>query len=191
MPLINIQNVKTLSEDFSSLKKYTFEYENLAGEKQLQVREAYDRGNGMTALLYNSATKKMILTKQFRLPTFLNANGDGMMIEACAGKLEEKDPEKGMLREIEEETGYRLEALQKVYELYMSPGSVTEKIYFYVGEYREDQKVNAGGGLATEQENIEVLEVSSNEAFEMMRTGVIKDAKTVILLQYAIIHGLS
>lgn len=190
MGLVKIHSTEVLHQAWSSLKKYTFEFLTTRGETQTQVREAYNRGNGMTALLYNPHKKTVILTQQFRLPTYLNGNLDGLMIEACAGKLEAEEPAKGMIREIEEETGLRVPEVKKVFELYMSPGSVTEKIYFFLASYDESMKVSEGGGLAHEQENIEVLEMPFDKAFEKIEKGKIKDAKTIILLQHARIKGL-
>ncbi|MEX1239541.1 MAG: GDP-mannose pyrophosphatase NudK [Cyclobacteriaceae bacterium] len=183
--LVKIVEKKLLSDNWYKLHKYTFEITDNQGNSRKQVREAYDRGNGAVILLYNLKKKTVILTRQFRLPTFVNGNADGMMIEACAGLLDEDKPEDCIRRETEEETGYRIEHVQKIYEAYMSPGSVTEILYFFIGEYSTDQKVNDGGGVDHEQENIEVLELSFAKALEMIRTGEIKDAKTIMLLQHA------
>ena len=132
----------------------------------------------------------MILTKQFRIPTYINGNDDGMMIEACAGLLDEDQPEACIKRETEEETGYNISKVERVFEAYMSPGSVTEILYFFVAEYDASMKVSEGGGADDGQENIEVLELNFEEALNMMQTGAIKDAKTMMLLQYAQIHQL-
>lgn len=177
-------------KSWSSLTKYTYEYTLPDGRVQTQVREAYDRGNGITALLYHPGNKTVILTQQFRLPTYLNGNSSGLMIEACAGKLEKEDPAKGIIREIEEETGHRVKKVEKIFEAYMSPGSVTELIHFYLAQYDESTKISQGGGLESEQENIEVLEIPLSEALDYIREGKIKDGKTIMLLQYAQIHGL-
>ena len=179
---------KLLSDNWYKLYKYTFEITGKTGAKHEQVREAYDRGNGAVILLYNIESKNIILTRQFRLPTFVNGNPDGMMIEACAGLLDDDDPEDCIRRETEEETGYRINHVKKIFEAFMSPGSVTEILHFFTGEYAKDQKVHEGGGVEHEQENIEVLELSFSKAYEMIRTGEIKDAKTIILLQYAKLH---
>lgn len=176
---------KLLSDNWYKLYKYTFEITDRQGKVLKQVREAYDRGNGAVILLYNRENRTVILTRQFRLPTFINGNPDGMMVEACAGLLDEDEPEDCIRRETEEETGYRIEHVQKVYEAYMSPGSVTEILHFFVGEYSKDQKVNQGGGVAHEQENIEVLELEFEKAWHMISSGDIRDAKTIMLLQYA------
>jgi nudix-type nucleoside diphosphatase (YffH/AdpP family) len=135
-------------------------------------------------LLYNKAKKTVIMIKQFRLPTFLNGNPTGYLIEACAGLLDDLNPEECIKKETEEETGYKLESVEKVFESYMSPGSVTEILHFFIAEYDAEMKVSAGGGAANEHENIEVLEIPFESAFEMIQTGQIRDAKTIMLLQY-------
>lgn len=186
--MTNIRNMKieTLSQTWSRLEKYTYEYQNPDGQWEEQVRESYNRGDGVTVLLYDPEKKKVLLTKQFRLPTYVNGNPDGMLIETCAGKLgKNEDPLKGILREIEEETGHRLTEAKKVFEAYMSPGSVTEIIHFYLARYNDQTKVSAGGGLAEEQENIQMLEFSLPEALKKIKNGEIRDGKTIMLLQYA------
>jgi nudix-type nucleoside diphosphatase (YffH/AdpP family) len=130
----------------------------------------------------------VVLTRQFRLPTYLNGNTSGMVIEACAGLLDTENPEECIIRETEEETGYRLSSVKKVFQSYMSPGSVTEILHFFIGEYQSEMKVSEGGGLAEEHENIEVLEYSFDEAYQMIASGEINDAKTIMLLQYAKIN---
>lgn len=182
---VRILEKKLLSDNWYKLYKYTFQVIGRDGKVHQQVREAYDRGNGAVILLYNSTNKTVILTRQFRLPTFINGNTDGQMIEACAGLLDEDNAEDCIRRETEEETGYRIEHVQKIYEAYMSPGSVTEILHFFTGEYFPEQKVNEGGGVAHEQENIQVLELSFNQAWKMIGSGEIRDAKTIMLLQYA------
>lgn len=188
MSKIKIKEKEILSQGWSTLQKITYEYKTDSHEWQKQTREAYDRGNGITVLLYNTTQSSVILTKQFRIPTYLNGNDTGMMIETCAGKLEDENPEAGMIREIEEETGYRISNITKVFEAYMSPGSVTELLHFFIAPYDKSMRVSQGGGLDSEQENIEVLEMSFKEALEMIKTGDIKDAKTIMLLQYARIN---
>ncbi len=181
-----IKNVKTdvLFDNWATLKRVTYEYSNSDGKWETQKREVYDRGNGAVILLYNRKQKTVILTKQFRLATFLNGNTTGMLIEACAGLLDDESPEEGIKRETEEETGYKINKITKVFESYMSPGSVTEILYFFIAEYGSDMKVNNGGGVAHEQENIEVLEIKFIDAVRMIETGEIMDAKTIMLLQY-------
>lgn len=179
-----IINTEILSDNWYTLKKVTYEYVKSDGSRQTQVREAYDRGNGATILLYNPEKGTVILTRQFRLPTFINGNETGMLIEACAGLLDNDNPEDCIRRETEEETGYQIASVKKVFEAYMSPGSVTEILHFYVAEYREAQKVHEGGGMDDEQEDIEVLELDTEQAYRMIETGEIKDGKTIMLLQH-------
>lgn len=187
---VKIRETAILSDNWYTLKKITYEYRQKDGSVQVQTREAYDRGNGATILLYNSAAKTVILTRQFRLPTFINGNADGMLIEACAGLLDKDNPEDCIRRETEEETGYKISAVRKIFEAYMSPGSVTEILYFFVAAYTAAMKVSAGGGVEQEQENIEVLEMPAATALQMVKDGSIKDAKTIMLLQYATLNGL-
>lgn len=187
---VKILDTSILSNNWYTLKKVVFEYCNAAGQWETQTREAYDRGNGATILLYNKSSGTIILTRQFRMPTFINGNSDGMLIEACAGLLDDDNPEDCIRRETEEETGYKISAVQKVFEAYMSPGSVTEILYFFVAAYENEMKVSEGGGHPMENENIEVLELAFSDAINMVSTGEIKDAKTIMLLQYAQIHEL-
>ena len=189
-PNVKIIEEKVLSDNWYVLKKIIFEYRNKQGEWQTQSREAYDRGNRATILLYNKENQTVVLTEQFRMPTYINGNDSGMLIEACAGLLDKDNPEDCIRRETEEETGYRIGEVTKVFEAYMSPGSVTEILYFFVAEYSKAMKVNDGGGAADEQENIDVLEIDFRKAIEMIRTGEIKDGKTIMLLQYAQINYL-
>jgi len=190
MSVINITKTEILSDNWYTLKKVTFETTGNDGIKSIHEREAYDRGNGATILLYNKAEKTVVLTRQFRMPTFINGNETGYLIECCAGLLDKDNAEDCIKKETEEETGFRISAVQKVFEAYMSPGSVTELIYFFVAEYTSDMKVNEGGGLKEEDEHIEVLELPFEKAIDMIRTGEIKDGKTIMLLQYALIHQL-
>ena len=186
-----IKNLKTeiLSNNWYTLKKVTYDYLTNGTWKTLN-REAYDRGNGAVILLYNKTLKTVILIKQFRLPTYINGNETGMLIEACAGLLDQDNPEDCIRRETEEETGYKITEIKKVFEAYLSPGSVTEILHFFIAEYSKDMKVNDGGGLDHEQENIEVLEIKFDEAMNMIDNGEIKDAKTIMLLQYLKLHQL-
>jgi GDP-mannose pyrophosphatase NudK len=189
-PEIEIKETKLLSDNWYILNRVSFSYKKENEESEIHTREVYDRGNGAGILLYNSAKKTVILTRQFRLPTFLNGNKTGMMIEVCAGLLDQDNPESAIIRETEEETGYRISKVQKVFESYMSPGAVTEILYLFVGEYDESMKVSEGGGLDAEQENIEVLEYTFDEAYAMIESGEITDAKTILLLQHAKIKNL-
>lgn len=187
-----IKNIdrKVLSDNWYTLNKYSFDYQQNNGEWKRQEREAYDRGNGATILLYNSAKRSVILTRQFRMPTFVNGNTDGMMIETCAGLLDENNAEDCIRKEAEEETGYKIDKVKKIFEAYMSPGSVTEIIYFFIAEYSAAMKVGEGGGLEHEQENIEVLELGFDEAYAMIGSGQIRDGKSIMLLQYAKLHNI-
>ncbi len=181
---IKIIKSEVICKSWHTLRKITFEHLQKDGTWQIQSREAYDRGNGAVVLLYNKERKSIILTKQFRMPTYINGNHTGMLIEACAGLLDNDNPEDAIKRETEEETGYKITDVRKIYEAYMSPGSVTEILYFFIAEYSKDMKVHEGGGVAHEQEIIEVLEMDFQQAMEMIETGEIKDAKTIMLLQY-------
>lgn len=181
---------KLLSNNWYQLYKYSFEYLTPDGKWEKQQREVYDRGNGSAILLYNQEKQSVILTRQFRLPSYVNGNDDGMMIEACAGLLDENNPEDCIKKEAEEETGYKIDDVTKIFETYMSPGAVTEIIYFFVAKYSDEMKVSEGGGLEQEHEYIEVLELSFNEALSMVGSGEIKDAKTIMLLQYAKLNKL-
>ncbi len=187
-----IKNIdkKVLSDNWYILNKYTYEYQKDDGSWETQQREAYDRGNGAAILLYNKKKGTIVLTKQFRMPTYVNGNEDGMMVEVCAGLLDGLNPEECIKKEVEEETGYQIDRVRKVFESYMSPGSVTEILYFFVGEYEEKMRVNEGGGAEDETENIEVLELDFESALGMIASGEIRDAKSIMLLQYAKIHQL-
>lgn len=187
---IKIRKTEILSDNWYILNKVTYDYQKKDGTWETHAREAYDRGNGATILLYNKARKTVILTRQFRLPTYINGNESGMLIEACAGLLDKNNPEDCIRKETEEETGFRINKVEKVFESYMSPGSVTEILYFFVAEYDQKMKVSDGGGLEEEQENIEVLELDFDLAYNMIGTGEIKDGKTIMLLQYAKINHL-
>lgn len=184
---ITILEEKLLSDNWYILKKFTYQYQTRLGETRTSSREAYDRGNGATVLLYNKDKDTVILTRQFRLPTFINGNRSGMLIETCAGLLDNDEPEKAIRRETEEETGYRIERVDKVFEAYMSPGSVTEKLYFFLAYYTDQQKVFEGGGV--DDEDIEVIEIPFTQAMKMVRAGEIQDGKTIMLLQHLLISG--
>ncbi|MGB5434764.1 MAG: GDP-mannose pyrophosphatase NudK [Maribacter sp.] len=188
----HIRNIKTelLSDNWYTLNRITFDYQKEDGSWETQVREAYDRGNGAAILLYNKKKKTVVLTRQFRMPTYINGNEDGMMIEACAGLLDGDHPEACIKKEVEEETGYMVDDVKKVCETYMSPGSVTEILYLFVAAYEDTMKIGEGGGAEDETENIEVLELSFATALKMVAAGEIKDAKTILLLQYAQLNNL-
>lgn len=187
---VEIINTEILSDNWYTLRKITYRYKKKAGTWHTQSREAYDRGNGATILLYNKEQKTVILTRQFRLPTFVNGNSSGMLIETCAGLLDKDNAEDCIRRETEEETGYKITDVRKIFEAYMSPGSVTEILYFFVAEYSRSMKVNEGGGVEHEEENIEVLEIDILDALKMIDTGEIKDGKTIMLLQYVKLHNI-
>ncbi|RMF04749.1 MAG: GDP-mannose pyrophosphatase NudK [Bacteroidetes bacterium] len=188
--MIRNHRSELLSGHWYILRKHTYEYRRRDGQWSEQVREVYDRGNGAAILLYNLQQATVLLTRQFRLPTYLNGNPDGMLIEVCAGLLDDDDPLSCIKREVEEETGYRITEVTKVLEAYMSPGAVTEMLHLFVGEYQAAQQVSDGGGLAEEAEDIEVLEMPFTEALAMIKDGHIRDAKTIMLLQYAQLEGL-
>lgn len=181
---IKITKTEILSDNWYTLNKITFDNTKSDGTIQTQSREAYDRGNGAVILLYNKEINTVILTRQFRLPTYINGNSTGMLIEACAGLLDNDNPEECIKRETEEETGYKITHVEKVFEAYMSPGSVTEILHFFIAAYSEEMKAADGGGLEEEGEDIEVMELPFNTALTMIDTGEIKDAKTIMLLQY-------
>lgn len=190
-PRIKNLAIQILSDNWYTLKKATFDYLGHDGQWHNQQREAYDRGNGATVLLMNPTQQTVILTRQFRLPTYLNGNPTGMLIESCAGLLDADTPEICVQREAQEETGYEISHVRRVFQAYMSPGSVTEVVRFFVAQYDKSMQISAGGGLAHEHENIEVLELDFAVAYAMIGTGEICDGKTIMLLQYAKIHGLT
>jgi GDP-mannose pyrophosphatase NudK len=187
---IRILEEKIIHKGWTLIKATTFELLRRDGAWQRQTRETYDRGNGATILLYQPKQGTVILTRQFRFPTFVNGNADGMLIETCAGMLDTDDALTCIKRETEEETGYKIDHVRKVFEAYMSPGSVTERVYFFVGEYSAAHKVSDGGGHPHEGEDIEVLELPLDEALALITSGQICDGKTIMLLQYAKLHGL-
>jgi nudix-type nucleoside diphosphatase (YffH/AdpP family) len=176
-----------LSDDWYLLKKTIYDFRRADGSWQRQQRETYDRGNGATLLLYQLASRKVVLIRQFRFPAYVNGH-DGMLVEAPAGLLDQATPEQRIRAEAEEETGYRVGEVRKVFEAFMSPGSVTEKLYFFVAEFDDASKVSEGGGIEDEGEDIEVLELGFDEAMAMIQRGEIVDGKTIMLLQYAALH---
>ncbi len=181
---IKVKETAILSNNWGILNEITFEIKNSDGRWEKQVRESYDTGDGATVLLYNKTTGKIVLTRQFRLPTYLNGNPGGYLTEACAGLLEQDTPEECVIKEALEETGYEISNPKKVFEAYMSPGSVTEIMHFFIAEYSGEQKINNGGGLDDEQEDIEVIELDFREAWKMVETGELRDAKTIMLFQH-------
>lgn len=184
---VRVVDVRTLSDNWYLLKTTTFDFLRADGTWQRQHRETYDRGNGAVLLLYDRARETVILTRQFRFPAYVNGH-DGMLIEAPAGLLDQATPEERIRAEVEEETGYRVGAVRKIFEAFMSPGSVTEKLYFFLAEYDAAAKAGRGGGIASEGEDIEVLELPFAVALNMIDSGDITDGKTIMLLQYAALH---
>jgi nudix-type nucleoside diphosphatase (YffH/AdpP family) len=182
---------KTLSNNWATLDRIDFDYQFPDGSWKRLSRESYNRGNGACVFLYNRDTGNVILTKQFRMPAYANDNNDGMSVELCAGAIDKnEDPKVCIIREVEEEVGLRINNAELVMENYMSPGAVTEKMYYFIGEYKDSDKITSGGGLEVEDEDIEVLELPFLQVLKMMNSGEIKDAKTVILLQYAQLRSL-
>jgi nudix-type nucleoside diphosphatase (YffH/AdpP family) len=186
---IRIIDSETLSDNWYILKKFTFDKQRRDGEWQRQSREVYDRGNGATILLYNRDKKTVILTRQFRFPVFINGH-EGDLIEAAAGLLDNMDPESRIKAEAEEETGFRVSRVEKIFEAYMSPGSVTEKLYFYLAEYHPRDQTGKGGGIKSEGEDIDVLEVTLDEALRGIETGQIVDGKTIMLIYHVALKGI-
>jgi nudix-type nucleoside diphosphatase (YffH/AdpP family) len=186
---VRIIDTTVLSNDWYLLKKTTFDFQRRDGTWQRQSRETYDRGNGATILLVNRDRRTVVLTRQFRLPAFVNGH-DGMMIEAAGGLLDNALPEERIRAEVEEETGYRVNNVQKVFEAYMSPGSVTEKLYFFIAEYDASTRVGHGGGVEAEGEDLEVIELTLDDALLAVRRGEIVDAKTIMLLQFAALNNV-
>jgi len=184
---VRVKDVRVLSDNHYILKTTTFEWRRNSGEWQTQARETYDRGNGAALLPYNLAQRSVVLVRQFRYPAYVNGCDD-LLIEAAAGLLDNESPEVRILAEAEEETGYRLGKVQKVFEAFMSPGAITEKLHFFVAEYEARMRVGSGGGIATEGEDIEVLELPIDSALAMIGDGRIVDAKTIMLLQYAALN---
>jgi len=186
---VRIISEQLLSDNWYTLKKYTFSLLRRDGQWQEQSREAYDRGNGAVVLLYNRDKKSVVLTRQFRFPIYLNGH-DGFLIEAAAGLLDNASPETRIVAEAEEETGFRVTRVEKVFEAFMSPGSVTEKLYFFIAEYADQQRNGEGGGIAEEGEDIEVLEMDFDQALQAITDGNIMDAKTIMLLQHLRLKGI-
>ena len=185
-PAIEIVKTEVLADDWYVLRKVTFNIRKRNGAWETQSREAYDRGNGATILLYDVERRTVILTRQFRLPTYVNGNASGMLIETCAGLLDRDEPEQCITRELREETGFIVHDVRKVMQAYMSPGSVTEMLYFFVAAYSHAQRVEEGGGI--EEEEIEVIEMPFDDAMRQVTSGEIMDGKTILLLQFAALH---
>lgn len=184
---IRVKNVRVLSSNYATLKDTTFEWRRANGEWQTQTRETFDRGNAATLLPYHLKQRTVVLVKQFRYPAYVNGYDD-LLIEAAAGLLDNESPEVRIRAEAEEEIGYRLGEVRKIFEAFMSPGAVTEKIHFFVAEYEAKMRIGSGGGIAEEGEDIEVLELPIEQALVMIDDGRIADAKTIMLLQYAALN---
>lgn len=184
---VRVEDVTILSNDWYILKKTTFSFRRSDGSWQRQSRETYDRGNGATILLYDPSRRTVILTRQFRYPAFVNGHDD-LLIEAPAGLLDNAAPEVRIRAETEEETGFRVRDVRPIFDAFMSPGSVTERLHFFVGRYEPGDRISAGGGNEIEGEDIAVLEIGIDEALSMIGSGVIRDGKTIMLLQYAALH---
>jgi nudix-type nucleoside diphosphatase (YffH/AdpP family) len=189
-PRVRIREVEVLSDAWYVLRRTTFEFERRDGTWSREQRENYDRGDGATILLYDARAGRVLLTRQFRLPAYVNGHPNGMLIEAPAGLLEDEGAEESIRREAEEETGVRVGEVERIFEVYMSPGSVTERVAFFAAPYTPRQRVSDGGGLADDGEDIEVLELGLGEALAMLERGEIVDAKTIMLLQWAERRGL-
>jgi GDP-mannose pyrophosphatase NudK len=185
-PLIEVLETQVLSDDWYVLRKIKFKIRRRDGAWETQSREAYDRGNGATILLYDLSRRTVILTRQFRLPTYVNGNASGMLVETCAGLLDQENPEACITRELREETGFEIRRVRKVMEAYMSPGSVTEILHFFIAEYSQAHRVAGGGGV--EEEDIEVIELPFEDALGQVASGEIRDGKTIMLLQHAALH---
>lgn len=185
-PAIDIVKTEVLSDNWYVLRKITYRMRKADGTWVERTRETYDRGNGATILLYDLQRRTVLLTRQFRLPTYVNGNASGMLVETCAGLLDADNPEDAIRRETREEIGYEIGAVRKVFEAYMSPGSVTEILHFFVAEYSAAERVSDGGGI--DDEDIEVIEMDFDAALAAIRSGAIRDGKTIMLLQYAALH---
>ena len=190
-PRVRITGVEVLSSNWYTLRKATFEYLGRDGQWTVQHREAYDRGNGAVILLLDPDRRTIILTRQFRMPAYLNGHPDGMLVEAPAGLLDDDDPATAVRRELQEETGYTVEHVVQLFDVFMSPGSVTERVVFFAGVYGSGDRTSSGGGEASEGEDIEIIEVDLDDAHEMVRRGEIRDAKTIMLIQWALLEGVA
>jgi nudix-type nucleoside diphosphatase (YffH/AdpP family) len=188
---VRIERVDVLSDNWYTLRKYTYTYRRRDGREQRQDREAYDRGDGCCILLHDKARGTILLTKQFRLPAFVNGHPDGMLLELPAGLLDEDDPATAIRREAEEETGYRIKQVKEVFSAYMSPGAVTERLHFFTADYTPADRVSAGGGHEAEGEDIEIVEVTLTDALAMIERGEIVDAKTIMLIYHAALKALT
>jgi nudix-type nucleoside diphosphatase (YffH/AdpP family) len=188
-PDVVVRDVEVTSDGWHVLRRTTFDYRRRDGRWETQQRETYDRGNGATILLYDPDRRTVLVTRQFRLPAYVNDHPDGMLIEAAAGLLDDQDPETAIRRETEEELGVAIGEPQHIYDVYMSPGSVTERLHFYAAPYTPAARAGTGGGVAAEGEDIEVLELDYGRALAMVEDGRIADGKTIMLLYWAAVRG--
>ncbi|MGW9210360.1 NUDIX domain-containing protein [Embleya sp. NPDC055664] len=188
-PRVRIHDVEVLSCDWYVLRKTTFDYRHADGHWSREQRENYDRGDGATILLYDVEQRTVLLTRQFRLPAYVNEHPDGFLIETAAGLLDGDAPEEAIRREAAEETGHVVGTPEHVFDVYMSPGSVTERVHFFAAPYGPGTAAGLGGGIAAEGEDIDTLELPFTEALAMIRDGRIADAKTIMLLQWAALDG--
>ena len=186
---VRIVDVELIAAGWHVLRATTFDYQHADGRWSRERRETYDRGNGATILLYDPHRRTVLLSRQFRYPVYVNDHPDGLLIETAAGLLDDDDPETAIRRETEEELGVRVGRLEHVFDVFMSPGSVTERVHFYAAPYTDADRIGAGGGLADDGEDIEVLELAFTTALSMTTDGRIVDAKTIMLLQWAALHG--
>ncbi|MFD3529986.1 NUDIX domain-containing protein [Streptomyces sp. NPDC058664] len=188
-PDVVVRDVELTSQGWHVLRRTTFDYRRRDGRWETQQRETYDRGDGAVVLPYDAERGLVLLTRQFRYPAYVNGHPDGMLVEAAAGLLDDDDPLDAVRREAAEELGVTLGPLTHVLDAYMSPGSVTERLHFYAAPYTPADRDGSGGGLEEEGEDIEVLELSFADALAMVRDGHIADGKTILLLQWAALHG--
>jgi nudix-type nucleoside diphosphatase (YffH/AdpP family) len=188
-PRVKVRDVEVLAAAWHVLRRTTLDYQHADGHWSHEQRETYDRGNGATILLYDPDRATVLLSRQFRYPAYVNAHPDGMLIETAAGLLDADDPETAIRRETQEELGVTVRDLQHVFDVYMSPGSVTECLHCYAAAYSPADRTSIGGGVAGEGEDIEVLELPFAQALEMITSGGIVDAKTIMLLQWAALAG--
>ncbi|MCW3492086.1 NUDIX domain-containing protein [Microbacterium sp. SSM24] len=188
-PDVRVIDVEVLAAAWHVLRRTTLEYRDPSGEWEVQQRETYDRGNGATVLLYDAERRRVLLTRQFRYPVYVNDHPDGMLIETAAGLLDADDPATAIRREAAEETGVEIGALEHVWDVFMSPGSVTERLHFFAAPYDSGAGVGDRGGLAEEGEHIELVELDIDDALDLVRSGDIQDAKTIMLLQWAVLDG--
>ncbi|MFF5110374.1 NUDIX domain-containing protein [Streptosporangium sp. NPDC000509] len=186
---VRVRDVRLLACNWYVLRTTTFDYRHADGRWSTQERETYDRGNGATVLLYDIARRTVLLTRQFRYPAYVNGHADGMLLETAAGLLDDETPEEAVRREAAEETGHAIGEAEHVFTVYMSPGSVTERLHFYAAPYGPTTRTSHGGGVAEEGEDIEVVELGFDHALRLVRHGGIADAKTIMLLQWAALHG--